>query len=474
MKNKAYNNQNMEILGNKINISYCNLTDDPIPNILDGLSDRKQIELDETSRDQVQKSNVKGDILILFFDRSSEIKNIGRYLNIPMLAITNNRDEISSIVEAGFEDYFLVHDDNDVEKKALIKRIHNLKRGYSCCANETIDKNRLPELIERAPDIFIVFSSNMDVKYTNAYADGFDIIPSHIKTSEDVLSQIHEEDRENVKEDFAYLMNNPNKTTRTEFRAKPKDLDEWVWFESIGQNFMKYEGINGIFCLVRDITKRKSKEEELKRQRDRLDNVVDIMSHDLRNLMSVAMSRSEILIDKYDDENAKSIKESLDRMDELISDSVELAEGGKEVEEFENINLNDLFRQCKENVVEKNAQFIYSSNAMIKADKSKLSNLIENLYNNSIEHNNTEDLIIKSGLLENGFFIEDNGKGIQKDERQEVIKSGYKCENSNGSGLGLNIVNEISRAHNWNFKITDSESGGARFEFTNVEIKEFS
>ncbi|MEF8907721.1 MAG: ATP-binding protein, partial [Haloarculaceae archaeon] len=37
-----------------------------------------------------------------------------------------------------------------------------------------------------------------------------------------------------------------------------------------------------------------------------------------------------------------------------------------------------------------------------------------------------------------------------------------------GTGLGLNIVEEIAEAHGWDVEVTEGSEGGARFEFTGV------
>ncbi|GCF15274.1 hypothetical protein Harman_32090 [Haloarcula mannanilytica] len=38
-----------------------------------------------------------------------------------------------------------------------------------------------------------------------------------------------------------------------------------------------------------------------------------------------------------------------------------------------------------------------------------------------------------------------------------------------GTGLGLNIVRDIASAHEWPLVLTESATGGARFEFRDVD-----
>jgi signal transduction histidine kinase len=39
-----------------------------------------------------------------------------------------------------------------------------------------------------------------------------------------------------------------------------------------------------------------------------------------------------------------------------------------------------------------------------------------------------------------------------------------------GTGFGLSIVRRIAEAHGWSVRVTESDSGGARFEFDGVDI----
>ena len=63
------------------------------------------------------------------------------------------------------------------------------------------------------------------------------------------------------------------------------------------------------------------------------------------------------------------------------------------------------------------------------------------------------------------FRSEDDGPGIPEDEREKILEQGYSTSEE-GSGLGLAIVRAIADAHGWSVTVTESEAGGARFEFT--------
>jgi len=64
-----------------------------------------------------------------------------------------------------------------------------------------------------------------------------------------------------------------------------------------------------------------------------------------------------------------------------------------------------------------------------------------------------------------GFYVADDGPGIPPESREKVFERGYTTAKG-GTGFGLAIVEDIATAHGWSVRVTESESGGARFEFT--------
>jgi len=66
------------------------------------------------------------------------------------------------------------------------------------------------------------------------------------------------------------------------------------------------------------------------------------------------------------------------------------------------------------------------------------------------------------GRLPNGFYVADDGTGIDPSERDAVFDPGHSTERD-GTGFGLSIVERIAEAHGWEVSVTESRTGGARF-----------
>ena len=101
---------------------------------------------------------------------------------------------------------------------------------------------------------------------------------------------------------------------------------------------------------------------------------------------------------------------------------------------------------------------------------TSLRRLLENLLRNAVEHGGDDVRVTVGPLAEgDGFYVADDGLGIPEEKREGVFESGYST-GSGGAGLGLSIVDGIADAHGWTIEVGESESGGARFEMSDVVV----
>jgi PAS domain S-box-containing protein len=220
-----------------------------------------------------------------------------------------------------------------------------------------------------------------------------------------------------------------------------------------------------------DITARKKRDRERQKQIEQLEEFASVVSHDLRNPLNVATGRLQLAQDEYDGDHLEPVETALGRMDAIIEDTLVLAQEGQRVGDPESVPIHQFTQQCWEMVETPEATLEINGEFLICADQDRLSHVFENLFRNAVEHSE-EAVTISVGQLDDvGFYVEDDGPGIPEEERTEVLEAGYS-RSAEGTGFGLAIVNRIADAHNWTLSITDSTEGGARFEFTNVDIHE--
>ena len=227
------------------------------------------------------------------------------------------------------------------------------------------------------------------------------------------------------------------------------------------------------FQLVsRDITERVERQRELERQNERLEEFASVVSHDLRNPLNVAQGAVDLLSEPADSEEAElvaKIDRSLDRMGCIIEDVLALARQGQTVSDPQETELSTLASTAWTWIEAEQSSMSVASSAELAADSGRVQDMLANLFRNAIEHNDG-DVEIVVGLLESsdGFYIADNGDGVEANV-DDVFEMGYSST-KDGTGFGLAIVEQVAEAHGWEVSLTDSDSGGARFEVTGVEL----
>jgi signal transduction histidine kinase len=229
-----------------------------------------------------------------------------------------------------------------------------------------------------------------------------------------------------------------------------------------------------VFVRIERERQLRRREAEVARERDRLEEFASLVSHDLRSPLNVAAGNLEIVTDRLAGESIDvaelgAVERSLDRMDALIEDLLALARQGAGIDETEPVGLADLAAECWETVDTESATLAVETGAVVAADRSRLRQALENLFGNAVTHAGPE-VTVTVGELDGGFYVADDGPGIDPEDREAVFEAGV-TSNPEGTGFGLKIVAEVAEAHGWRVEVVESEGGGARFEFRGVEFE---
>ncbi|SNZ11687.1 PAS domain S-box-containing protein [Natronoarchaeum philippinense] len=203
---------------------------------------------------------------------------------------------------------------------------------------------------------------------------------------------------------------------------------------------------------------------ELAATNQRLEQFASVVSHDIRNPLTVAMGHLDAAQERTDDEQLDEVERSLRRIDNLIDDLLTLARQGESVGETETVAPDAVARDAWETVDTPEAAIEVSDPPTVQADESRLRQLFENLFRNAVEHG-PDDVTVRVGGLDarRGFYVEDDGPGIPEGEREQVFEQGHTTA-PDGTGFGLAIVEQVVDAHDWTITLGESEAGGARFE----------
>ncbi|MBP2251007.1 PAS domain S-box-containing protein [Halarchaeum solikamskense] len=230
----------------------------------------------------------------------------------------------------------------------------------------------------------------------------------------------------------------------------------------------------GVTGIGRDIQARKERERELQERNERLNEFASIVSHDLQTPLNVVEGRVELAREECDSEHLDQIDTALDRMTRILEDVLWLAREGRDIGSTEPVALRSAVESAWNLVSESadGAELRYADDEgglrTIRADSDRLSQLLENLLGNAVEHGG-DDVTITVGGLDDGFYVEDDGPGIPTEKRERLFEMGYSTSEG-GTGFGMSIVKQVADAHGWDVRVTDGSESGARFEITGVEF----
>ena len=328
-------------------------------------------------------------------------------------------------------------------------------------------KERYEAFIEYSSDVITVLDEHGTITYESPAVERMLGYEPGKRCGDLVFEYVHPDDRADVVERFARVVDrDAGVTERVEYRFEHAD-GSWVWLESIGAD-RTGTAIDGYVINSREVTDRKVRERELQRRNERLDEFASVLSHDLRNPLNVAQGRLQLASEECDSDQFEPIERAHKRMEALIDDLLTLAREGTTVTDPEPVRLSTILDDCWTNVETVDATMHVDGNGTILADESRLKQVFENLFRNSVEHGG-ENVSVAVGVLHDGFYVADDGPGIHADERDRVFEAGYSSS-QDGTGFGLSIVKEIVEAHDWTIRVGESADGGARFEVTGVEF----
>lgn len=217
------------------------------------------------------------------------------------------------------------------------------------------------------------------------------------------------------------------------------------------------------------------------------DELVQNISHELRNPLTYITSYSDLLLSeelgKLTADQAASIKtiQSKTRaLLRLVDDILVVNKTAVEVPLLSEVNLPHLIEQAVRaiKVVSDEAGIqilseIDTSVGAVMADSDRITQVLDNLLTNAVKFSSSGDTItirlLSLPAERVRVEIEDTGIGIPADKLPYIFERYYQVENiprrSHGVGLGLAICKQIIEAHNGQMGVQSTEGVGSLFFF---------
>jgi len=201
--------------------------------------------------------------------------------------------------------------------------------------------------------------------------------------------------------------------------------------------------------------------------------MVDSLTHSIRNPLEVAEIHVEVARETGEVDHLAEVERAHERIELIAEETLELARQGEGVGETAPTDVAEVARDAWQTVRTEGATLRVESPGTIQADAGRLRELFENVFRNAIVHGPDDGtdpaaLTVTVGGTAEGFYVADDGRGVPEDERDRITDMGFTTSEE-GTGVGLNIVTNIAQSHGWDLGVGESESGGARFDFTGVE-----
>lgn len=239
---------------------------------------------------------------------------------------------------------------------------------------------------------------------------------------------------------------------------------------------------------------------ELQEARQKENDMIDIMGHELRTPATIVKLNAQLL-DKFDkeiDSDPQAYKRYVDRIKIAVENEIKLIntllssaklEGDKIVIEPEEINIREEIEMAihgnEREAKDKNLPIINNvdqNTPNVFADKARVVEVLNNLVSNGVKYTDTGSVTVSSTYneAEVEITVADTGKGISKEDLPKLGKKFYRVSNytessdndrvdivrPGGTGLGLFVTFNLIRKMGGDVRVESELGKGSKFIFT--------
>jgi signal transduction histidine kinase len=271
-------------------------------------------------------------------------------------------------------------------------------------------------------------------------------------------------------------------------------IQSFLWLQLFTVVFVLFFVIECSIIFLRLYRRGLDQLDELRLERDRVQaayevksQFVSVVSHELRTpLTSINGALGLLRTGAYDNDPSKARnileiahKNSI-RLSALINDLLDLQkiESGQMTYNFDEIDLASIVEECIGSM-ETFAQtygISFEFNppedmVVVHADRDRLHQVLDNLMSNAVKFSRRGERVVMRIVTKSDRIlveVEDHGVGIPPDSREKVFGRFTQVDSSDrrshgGTGLGLNIAQEIMAAHGGTVNYTSKLGEGTTF-----------
>ena len=249
---------------------------------------------------------------------------------------------------------------------------------------------------------------------------------------------------------------------------------------NISSSFIKeidliYKKLNQVKIDIIKLDKKlNQKAAKIRLKNTQLEGILSAISHEFKNPVAIIKASSDtlkndpLMSEEFKNKFIEKIIKNSQKIVNLV-DKIKLSFTQKEITlNISEFNLKEIVKDVKNELLEKYKDrniLISGNDTLIKADKILIKQVILNLSENALKYSNDEIIL---QINEHSFFVKDRGIGIEEENLNLITKRYFRVNKNNWDnslGLGLYIVKQILKVHNFNFIIKSEFNKGSTFGF---------
>ena len=389
------------------------------------------------------------------------------------------------------------------ELSNLATDINSMLASLQKSEGELVESEKYQHLFENTLDgILVVDAQTMKVVLANQGAAGmFALGDIKEAVGVDPFEFVHPDDRDATLRLIAHDTLEKDLRQTNELRVVSRDGKErWVSAHAVRT---QYQGRLSALISLRDITKRKEAEGEVRRlntdleQRIRertaqlqasnqeLESFTYSVSHDLRAPLRSITGFSQALLEDYADKLDAQGQDYLNRvraaslrLAQLTDDLLNLSRVTRSEMRHDTVNLSEMAQavvaELRQRQPERQVEFVVAEGMVARGDTRLIQVVLDNLLGNAWKFTQKRPQSrIEFGAMqhdgETAYFVRDNGAGFDMTYADKLFlpfQRLHAVTEFEGTGIGLATVQRIVRRHGGNAWAEGAVGQGATFYFT--------
>jgi len=406
-----------------------------------------------------------------------------RYPTLPFILFgTDMSDTVTAEATAAGVTDVVEYSVDTPQGELLLNRI----RAFACQYRLEEERNQRHDRFEQATEIAAVgvWEYRMDTDQSFASEETLEIYglsSTDDLAIEKVQQYYHPDDRVAVREAFQQARDHGES-----FDCKVRLISDdgtQRWVRLAGEALRINGETRTVRGIIQDVSERESMKVKIRQQNDKLNDLIQVVTHDIRNALQVGFGQLEHAQETSSSEAFDRTHEALERIRELMDRIVTLSQQGQEPRQIERIDLADVAQAALKTVNEPRLTLTAIGTCSLDGDPARLQRLFERLFENTAKYTETS-VTVTIGLIQPirtttreesglsaGFYIEDDGPGLDEELTDHIFKGGYTTT-ADETGFRLANIAQIADAHGWEMNVSTSSARGTRFAFVDRSVIE--